>query len=140
MPVSTAILSLAMAFGAPASSIAEEPLDLAAARQAIDRQFVEQLESLAAKCDELGLAAEAGATRDWFVKRSPGRQYLFLPDDTGVAAPSGKSSDLVQKWYAKLSEHRQTQADRLFDLASRALQAHEPATAYRLVFPSCAAL
>ncbi len=80
---------------------------LAELRQPLDNAFREQLETLAARCDQLQLPRQAAATRSWWIARDPQRQYLFLPpaedspakqplkpdaagpDDSGGPAPGG---------------------------------------------------
>ncbi len=101
-------------------------------REAFDQQFAAELIQLAAKCEELGLKEQAATTRDWFVPRHHRRQYLFLPTAKDVTAPSKAAPLRVQQWYAKFSELRSAQADRLFELA-QANVASEPATAYQLL-------
>jgi hypothetical protein len=100
-------------------------------RQQLDKAFSEQLSALAAKCDELGLKDEATATRDWIVPRSVGREYLFLPD---AVQPKPSSARISQQWYERLQSLRAAQADGLFSLAGAALAAHEPTTAYQLLY------
>jgi hypothetical protein len=95
--------------------------------------FPSRLESLAAKCDELGLKEQAEITRGWIVERHPGRQYLFLPDAADPAATKA-SGDLVEKWQAKFLELRTAQAEALFEESKQALGRHDPARAYQLLY------
>src|SRR5207249_2039637 len=49
--------------------------------------FADKIESLAAKCDELGLKEPAAATRGWLIPRHAGRQYLFVPETSDPTRP-----------------------------------------------------
>lgn len=103
-------------------------------RAALDRTFAEQLSTLAAKCDELGLKSEAQQTRDWIVRRADGREYLFLPAAEDSSAPKPSSARTSQQWFARLQTLRTAQADAIFALAREDLAAHQPTAAYQLLF------
>ena len=51
----------------------------APSRAVLDTEFRAQLETLAGKCEELNLPERAVQTRDCWIDRDPGRQYLFVP-------------------------------------------------------------
>jgi hypothetical protein len=55
--------------------------------------FAEKLESLAKKCDEIGLKSQAVITRGWRIPRFPNRQYLFLPEAKDSLAPKMGAAD-----------------------------------------------
>ncbi|MGE3776170.1 MAG: hypothetical protein AB7F89_03215 [Pirellulaceae bacterium] len=102
-------------------------------RAAIDDAFQRELESLAARCDQLGLASSARTTRDWYIPRHPGRQYLFtLPgdDDTAAALPP---ESIEGKWQARFRSARKAQAAKLFELAREELDAGDATSAYQLL-------
>ncbi|MCI0360422.1 MAG: hypothetical protein L0211_18250, partial [Planctomycetaceae bacterium] len=96
-------------------------------------KFAAQLATLAAKCDELGLAREAQLTRDWVIPRFPGRQYLFVPSETDATAPRSGAGDLARKWHENFRKLRAAEADRLFTAARQAAEAGQPAQVYRLL-------
>lgn len=102
-------------------------------RQRLDAAFHQQLETLAARCDELQLERQAAVTRAWFVPRHPGRQYLFLASGEVAESPAADAPPLVAFWYRKFRQLRQEHAAELFQLASRAEQQGQAGKAYRLL-------
>ncbi|MDX1945777.1 MAG: hypothetical protein SFU86_10305 [Pirellulaceae bacterium] len=92
--------------------------------------FPAAVESLAAKCDELGLAEQAAFTRRWIIPRHPGRQYLVLPPPTDLPWPKANAGQLVQFWHGRFKDLRQAQAANLFAEA-KSLAAEQPALAYQ---------
>jgi hypothetical protein len=96
--------------------------------------YRKDLESLAAKCDELGLAEQAQITREWIIPRHPGRQYLFLPAASDPAAPPAAAGETVKQWYRRFRELRSARAEHLFGAARSASDAGRPALAYQLLF------
>lgn len=107
--------------------------EYSAARGGLDAAFAEKLDSLAKKCDALGLPEQAAITRGWIIPRHPGRQYLFLPEAKDPFAPKADSADLEQKWHAKFAEHRSAYAEALFELARSELSVNRAAQAYQLL-------
>lgn len=105
------------------------------ARDSIDQAFRDRLGSLAAKCDELGLARCAQTTRAWCIERDPERQYFLSPGSTEsiLRSVQGEPPDLVEKWLAKLIGLRRDYAAQLFQLASDQAAAEDAPTAYRLL-------
>ncbi len=102
-------------------------------RREIDTDFRERLEQLAEKCDELELEKQAAVTRGWFIERDPGRQYLFLPFATDSSKPPDGAAKAVKYWHEHFLRIRRGQAEKLFELARRALEAHQPQTSYQLL-------
>ncbi|MFW6169202.1 MAG: DUF1570 domain-containing protein [Planctomycetota bacterium] len=102
-------------------------------RRAADEVFRGALTELAAKCDELGLREQGRLSREWFIPRDPRRAYLFFPLERVSAEPADDAPQWVHYWHAKFIELRQKQAQRLFNLARRAAEAGDEATAYRLL-------
>jgi hypothetical protein len=103
-------------------------------RASIDQEFAQRLETLAAKCDELGLKKQSQLTRDWIIPRDPRRQYLFVPgQNTKADDVLSATDDLTSKWQAKFIALRRDHAQQLFDFARR--EAHEGSAtwAYQLV-------
>ena len=109
------------------------PVALSTDRTDSDGQFRDELAALAAKCDELGLKEEAALTRAWVVPRDPRRHYLFLPPAEDPARPSADAAQLVTQWYAKFSELRRQQAERLFALARQQAESGDEGAAFRLL-------
>ena len=107
--------------------------DYVTSRAKLDAAFDEKLDSLATKCEELGLKEQAAITRAWIIPRHPGRQYLFLPEAKDLLAPKADAPDVEQKWYAKLMEHRRAQAAALFERAQAELKAGRAPRAYQLL-------
>lgn len=93
-----------------------------------DQSWRMQLEALARRCEEEGLAEQAAQTRRWFVSRAPGRQYLFVPPAADPLAPRPQAPAAVQRWYSELLTLRRQRAEQLF-LAARALLDQGDATA-----------
>ncbi len=96
--------------------------------------YAARLETLAAKCDELGLTEQAKITRNWFLVRHPGRQYLFLPTSSDPAAPKTGASETIQQWQRRFSELRREQANTLFNAAKDASAGGQSARAYQLLY------
>lgn len=114
---------------------ASPPLRAAAPdRAALDNTYRQQLEALAAKCEELDLPEQARQTREWFVERRGDRQYLFVPPPRDPLFPKPGASDLVRKWHARLLELREAQADRLVELSKQYLAADDPTRAYQALY------
>lgn len=93
-------LSLALADGE--STAAND--DYWSRREQLNQTHADRLASLAAKCEELGLEAQATVTSDWFIRRDPRRQYIFLPPESDPAQPADDAPKIVRQWYAKFLE------------------------------------
>ncbi len=122
------VLSILLA-QATTIAAAADPVD----RIEADRTFQAALESLAVKCDKLGLPAQEKLSRTWFIRRDPRRYYLFLPPETGLTKPAADAPRLVKLWHARFVQLRKEQAERLFTLAQQQLKAGDEGAAYRLV-------
>lgn len=101
-------------------------------REPLDAKFQVALQSLATKCDELGLPEQAAVTRRWHFPRDPRRQYLFLPAAADPTQPPDDAPDLVRKWHARFTDLRRAQARGLYELAA-SLATSQPAQAYQLL-------
>jgi hypothetical protein len=120
---------LASTFGqAPSPSESADPR-LEKDRAAIDMRFADELNSLAQKCDELKLPAQAMLARTWLIPRRYGVQYHFLPDFLArdqrekrlPTAPKTNSPEVERQFWNRFTEIRSKQADRLFELAKSRL-------------------
>ena len=96
--------------------------------------YREQLEQLAAKCDELGLLQQAAATRRWVRPRDPRRFYCFLPTAKDSTAPPPDAPQIVKFWYAKFIEYRTAYAEQLFSLARQLANDGAEARAFQLLY------
>ncbi|PQO47298.1 hypothetical protein [Blastopirellula marina] len=102
-------------------------------RATLDAQFQQELTELADKCDELKMAPQAAATRDWFLQRRPIYNYAVLVPESDPLKPTGQPSQLIKFWYEKLTSLRSAYAEELFKLAKQELAAARPDVAYRLI-------
>jgi hypothetical protein len=102
--------------------------ETAAARDSAWRM---QLEALARRCEDEGLPEQAAQTRRWFVARSPGRQYLFVPPATDPLALRPDAPPAVQRWYAELKTLRRQRAEQLFREARECLDQGDATGAYQ---------
>lgn len=96
-------------------------------------EFGEQLAKLASKCDELELAEQAAITRHWLVERNPGRQTLFVENDSDPHLPTDDASELVKFWHRKFLQLRADYAVGLFGLADETAKNGDGTTAYQLL-------
>lgn len=107
-------------------------MDVAApSRSEIDQRYQSELSQLAAKCDEVGLPAQAKITREWIVQPHGEENVLFLVPDSSQLVPKADAPQLVQFWYQKFRALRNAQADALFDHAQALLAAQDGAASYR---------
>ena len=102
-------------------------------REQIDSAFRGRLAALAAKCDELQLSAQAVLTRNWFVAKPVGRQYLFLEPAVDAERIDESAPLVVQQWHRKFIEERRTYAQSLVELASRQAKSGDGTAAYQLL-------
>jgi len=92
------------------------------------------LNRLAERCDALKLPEQAAVSRGWFIDRDPRRQYVFLlPAATDVHQPPQTAPPLVRRWYEVFRESRRAQAERLFELAGRSVDAGQLERAMKLL-------
>jgi len=101
----------------PASATDDWP----ARRAAIATALAQELETLALRCDELGMPNEAATTRQWVLARDPDRQYVFLPQ-WSAPAPSPDAADNVKFWQQHFLDIRRQYAVELFALAQAAAE------------------
>lgn len=105
---------------------------LVAEQTALESKYAAQLTALAAWCDEHHLASQATLVRQWLPRREPNKLYIFALADS-LSPPAGSDHPADGEWWQRFVRLRQAQADALFALAQKALDAHEPALAYELV-------
>ena len=118
-----------VSFGVVSAADPAESLD------SLDRHFARELDTLAVKCDSLGLTEQAKITREWQARRTKGRTLLFLPPVAKGPELPKETSELVQKWHTKFHSLRQEQAKDLTTIATAFLTTKpaDPAAAYRLL-------
>jgi len=108
--------------------------DLRAEAARLVQSYQAELEELAQWCLQQGLADEAQQTRSWLVHRDPYKIYVIqLPVEVGPAPPPENLSPQAVEWYRRLQSLKQRQADRLFDLARRAIRSRQASLAFDLV-------
>lgn len=91
--------------------------EIDAALDSLDRHFARELAILAEKCDSLNLPEQAKITREWQVRRAPGRQLLFIPPTHDAGSLKYAKPELVERWYSKFYSLRKAQARDLVALA-----------------------
>jgi hypothetical protein len=129
----SALLALAVWLSLGTAVLAAQP-DLDAARGVADADFAGELADLAAWCDEQGLTPQAATTRGWRPPDDPRRLRLVdLPTDIGRSPLSEDSPAEVIEWDTRFHDLRREQADRLFDLARKAIRARRASLAMELV-------
>lgn len=112
-----------------ADDLKQTPLQ---ARQELDEQFLQDLEKLAARCRELGMAQEAAVTSAWFLPSPVDRRRLYLPQESetpAVAAPP--SAGPGEFWRRKFMSLRADYAQKLVALAHRAVTEGDLARGYQ---------
>jgi hypothetical protein len=118
--------------GMPGHVEADE-LDRAAGQ--LQAKYAEQIESLAAWCEQRGLTQQAQQTRRCLGRRDPYRFYLpVLPTAGqvgGAELPPDTPPELVE-WDNRLARLRRDQANALFELARRAVRVHRVGLGYEL--------
>jgi hypothetical protein len=114
----------------PASLGAADVVDQ---REALEANYAGDLAALATWCDDHQLRSEAEQVRKWAVKRDPQKIYIFvLPDSLDPSARIQSAPNLAQ-WWRRWTQLRAAQADALFDLAGKAIDAHRLALAFELI-------
>jgi len=105
--------------------------DILADRQALDRQFADELDKLATRCESLDLPKQADATRRWAAPPAIRRQILFLPRSGDATTPPAAAPLVERQWHAKFLAIRQRRAEQLFAIARREMLAGRADAAYR---------
>ena len=113
-------------------SAAGEPLRQL--RAEADATLQAALNTLAQRCDELKLPAQAKQTRQWQIVRRPDQQVIFLPSRQDPLKPAASASQTIRFWHQELTKHRQAHAQQLFALVEPLLAADQPGQAYQLLF------
>lgn len=116
------LLALFVCQGVLADSLADE-------QATIERQYADELESLAAWCDSKELPDKARATRGWIVPHRPLTIVVRLADSR---FPEAAASEGEREWNQRFRDLRQSQAKRCFDLLQRAVDRREFVLAYQL--------
>ncbi len=99
----------------------------------LDSKYAAELDQLATWCDQHHLAAEAQQTRAWHIDRDPHKLYVFVLPDS-LVVPARRSENFERgEWWGRFTKLRHAQADSLFELAGKALDAHRLAMAYELI-------
>ncbi len=115
-----------------ARSAAAEGSDVFEQRRKIEVVFAEQLERLATRYEQLGVAERARETRAWRIPRDPNRLYLFLPSEASPRKPVDAEDNSVEtSWRRHFFAARNQQAERLVTLARQAIDADHADKAYQ---------
>jgi hypothetical protein len=112
-----------------AALLANDPLT--DRRDRLVSEYLDQLETLATKCDELELAEQAALSRAWIAPYRAGRQVYFFADSAPVARLPATASERVQQWHARFYEVRRSYAEQLFALAREAAEERRGEEAFR---------
>ncbi len=126
--IGSALAVICALFFVSRTALAEE---ISAARGELDTTFAVKLDELAGWCQQKQLAHESELTRAWRIQRDPLKVYAFELPAT-LDTPADLSGDRAE-WWQRFRELRVAQADALFQLARRAIDAHQPRAAYELV-------
>ena len=117
----------------PSIAVAQKsdaPIDWRAKRKALDRGFADQLQDLALWCRSEGIPQQVSQTYALFKPRDLGRQYIFLPSEKGMPKPrKGK----LGEWLERISELKEQQAEKIFNLAEEAAAANADAIAFQFL-------
>jgi hypothetical protein len=106
--------------------------DHIAERRTVDDKFAAELEALAVRCDELGMAGQAAATRAWRLPPPHGRTRIFLPQESPVAnAENDEPTDNDGRWRRKFLAVRREHAAALVDLSRKAIEDGDVAVGYQ---------
>ncbi|HWB08832.1 MAG TPA: hypothetical protein VG826_06400 [Pirellulales bacterium] len=116
------MLVLALCGSTAADTLAEK-------RRAIEHDYAEGLTTLARWCDERKLPKEAAKTREWIVPQPPLTLVICFPDD---AFPESIGNQVNAEWCDRFRKLRQTQGQRLFELAQTAAGDRDFAQAIQL--------
>ena len=132
--------SAACLLAGPSAAAATATENLYREAKELRAKYAEDLEKLAAWCDQEGLAAEAKQTRAAPGPHDPYKLYVpVLPHRAGPPKlPAGAVPVLIQ-WHERFSKLRQEQAAALYALAQRAMHRHQPSLAYTLVLEAIGA-
>jgi hypothetical protein len=103
-------------------------------RAEADATLQAALNTLAQRCDELKLPAQAKQTLQWQIVRRPDQQVIFLPSRQDPLKPAASASQTIRFWHQELTKHRQAHAQQLFALVEPLLAADQPGQAYQLLF------
>lgn len=97
-------------------------------------KFIAQLEALAAKCDELGMAPQAERTREIIAPRQSGRIVLFVAEQDSAKRAQADGNERVRQWREKLASLRAAYADSLYALSLEAAADQQGQLALRLMY------
>lgn len=121
---------MVLASGSATVCVARSPDDLYTARHVLEAQYVADLESLAAWCDEHQLAIEAAETRNSLRDLDPRKIYLSVLRAQREDEPAGGRSS---EWQSRYTMLRHAQAAARFDLAQKAIRQGRASLAFELV-------
>ncbi len=96
-----------------------------------------RLDELALWCEQEGLSAEAGKTKDWARARDADKLYITaLSARIGPPKPADETPEKVRQWQERFWKLRRQQAEVLFKIAHQAVRQGRPSLAFDLVLAS----
>ena len=101
-----------------------------AARQVLERQFGDELQTIAQWSRDNGVPQQVEPTFNIYLNRDLGRQYIYMPSERSM--PTGPD-DARGVWLQKVNEAKVAHAERILELAKKASQQEQGAIAYQLL-------
>ncbi len=99
-------------------------------REALDREFANRLEDIAAWCRDNDIEQQVEQTFSLYQSRDLSRQYIFIPPEKSM--PTALEG-IHGQWLTKIEETRTWQAERIFELAKRAAKAGAGNSAFQML-------
>lgn len=103
------------------------------ARQELDQEYQQRIEQLAEWCQQNDLPQQVEATLQLGLPRDVNRQIFFIPSELPEGIENGETDVDLAEWSRKVAEIRHWQADRIYQLATKAAEAEAGAAAIRLL-------
>lgn len=102
--------------------------------QTLEAAFNQNLQALAAKCDEDALPEQSTKTRAWIRPRDPLHVYIpKLPRKMRTRASQDEASTTQQQWEAAFWKLREDYAQALYSLAETAMNAEQDTLAHEIL-------
>lgn len=98
-----------------------------------DASYENSLAELAGRCEQLKLEQQATISREWFTRRDPRRNYLFLPPTSDEFVVGDQGALIEQQWSRRFRQLREGQAAFLFELSSKMLNSGRADLAFQLL-------
>ena len=125
------ILSVSLAHSASTGLLTPARAGVVQERAALYADYAKQLDDLAVWCESQQLDDAAQRIKTWKPKRGSDQLTLFVLPATSSESASDTARNA--EWQKRWQRLRDEQADRLYDLARRAVREHHPSVACQLV-------